>query len=51
MLMICETKMDNSFLNGQFQIKGFNTPIQLYEDKNGSGIMIFVREDISSGLS
>ena len=24
MLMICETKIDNSFPNGQFQIKSFN---------------------------
>ena len=48
--MIYETKMDDSFLNGQFQIKGFNLPNQLYGDKNGCGIMIFIRQDIPLGL-
>ena len=50
MLMICETKIDNSFPNGQFQIKIFNTPFRLDSDKNGVGLIIFSREDISAKL-
>ena len=50
MLMICETKIDNSFPNGQFQIKIFNTPFRLDRDKNGFGLIIFSREDISAKL-
>lgn len=41
---------DYSFPNGQFQIKIFNTPFRLDSDKNGVGLIIFSREDISAKL-
>ena len=46
MLMICETKIDDDFANGQLQKKGFNALLWLDRDKNGGDIMIFIREDI-----
>ena len=35
MLMICETKIDDDFANGQLQKKGFNALLWLDRDKNG----------------
>ena len=49
-LMISETKLDETFLIDQFIIEGFSV---LYRaDQNGSGaeIMLFVREDIPSNF-
>ena len=45
-MMISETKWDNAFPNGQFLINGFNEPIRLDRNKNGGGILLFIREDI-----
>ena len=39
MLMIFETKIDDSFPIGQFQIRVFNTLFRLDGDKNGGGIL------------
>ena len=44
--MISETKLDKSFSIGQFQIEGFSTPYRRDRDKNGSDILLHVREDI-----
>ena len=49
-LLISETKLENSFLNGQFLIKGYSAPYRFYLDAQGGGIMLFVREDIPSKL-
>ena len=50
--MISETKLDNTFPNGQFLIDGFNEPIRLDRNKNGGGILLFIIEDIpTKGLS
>ena len=43
-LGISETKLDDSFPAGQFKIPGFASPFRL--DRNGGGIIVFVREDI-----
>ena len=45
-IMISETKLDNSFPKGQFLINGFNEPIRLDRNKNGGGILLYIREDI-----
>ena len=50
-LFVSETKIDDSFLNGNFLIDGFSTPYRLDRNSNGSGLMLFVREDISSNLA
>ena len=49
-LMISETKIDESFLIGQFLIKGFSTPYRLDRNDKGGGILVYVREGIPSKL-
>ena len=49
-LMISETKIDESFPLGQFKINGSNALFRLYHNSNGGGIMLFVREDIPMKL-
>ena len=48
--MVLETKLDNSFPNGQFLIKRYSAPYRLDRDAQGGGIMLFIREDILSKL-
>ena len=49
--MISETKIDESFPNGNFIIEGFSTPYRLDRDsKGGGGVILYVREDIPSNL-
>ena len=47
-LMILETKVDDSFPDGQFFLDGFGTPFRLDRNRNGGGIMLFIRNDIPS---
>ena len=49
-LLVSETKIDDSFPIGNFLIDGFSTPYRLDRNSNGGGLMLFVREDISSNL-
>ena len=49
-LMVSETKLDDSFPEGQFIINGFKSPFQLDCSKNGGGIMLYIREDIRANL-
>ena len=49
-LMVSETKLDNSFPVSQFLIDGSTPPFRLDPDNNGGGIMLFVREDIPCKL-
>ena len=49
-LMISETKLDNSFPGSQALIDGYTPPFRLDRDNNGGGIMLFVREDIPCKL-
>ena len=50
-LIINETKLDVSFPVNQFSINGFSTPYRLHRNRNGGGIIIYVREDITSKMS
>ena len=45
-LMISETKIDESFPLGQFKVNDFDAPFRLDRIINGGGVMLFVREDI-----
>ena len=45
-LMISETKIDDSFPIGQFQIKGFSDPFRVDRNCHGGGILLYAREDI-----
>ena len=49
-LMISETKVDESFPKGNFLIEGFSIPYILDRDFKGGGIMLYVKEDIPSNL-
>ncbi len=47
-LVLTETKLDDSFPTAQFSIEGFSTPYRLDRNRHGGGVMIYVREDIPS---
>ena len=45
-LVISETKLDNSFPMGEFEIEGYSTPIGLDRNCHGGGIILYVRSDL-----
>ena len=45
-LMITETKLDDSFPTSQFEIDVFSTPFRLDRNKNGGGILLYIRSYI-----
>ena len=47
-LMVSETKLDNTFTTAQFQIEGFQEPIRIDRNKNGGGIMIYIRDGLDA---
>ena len=47
-LMISETKIDDTFPDSQFLIKGFSVPYRLDRTAKGGGILLYIREDIPS---
>ena len=49
-LIINETKLDASFPVNQFFINRFSTPYRLDRNRNGGGIIIYAREDITSKI-
>ena len=49
-LLVSETKTDDSFPIGNFLIDGFSTPYRLDWNLNGGGLMLFVIEDTPSNL-
>ena len=48
--MVSETKLDDSFPEGQFLMEGFHSPFRFDCNRNGGGIMLHVREDIPAKL-
>ena len=50
-LMVTETKIDESFPTNQFVIPGFNSPYHFGRTKHGGGILVYIREDIPSKTS
>ena len=50
LLVLCETKLDETFPSSQFYMDGFSLRYRLDRNPNGGGIMIFVKEDIPSKL-
>ena len=48
--MTTETKLDESFPIGHFFINGFSIPFRLDRDRNGGGILLYIRENIPSKL-
>ena len=49
-LLISETKLDDTFPLNQFILEGFTPPYSLDRTMHGGGLMLFVREDIPSKL-
>ena len=47
-LVITETKLDDTFPTANFMIDGFSTPYRRDRNTNGGGILIYVRDDIPS---
>ena len=44
--MVPETKLNDSFLEGQILREGFPSPFRFDRNRNGGAIMLYVREDI-----
>ena len=49
-LMISETKLDESFFPGQFLFDGYSVSFRSDRDGNGGGILSSIKEDIPSKL-
>ena len=49
-MVISETKIDDSFPTSQFHMDGFRKPFRLDRNNFGGGLMIYVREDIPCNL-
>ena len=49
-IIVTETKLDDSFPQAQFCIGGFSIPYMLDRNRNGGGLMIYVRDDIPSKM-
>ena len=45
-LVITETKIDESFPSNQFLIEGFSTPFRADRNCHGGGLLVYVREGI-----
>ena len=41
-LVITETKLDNSCPTSQFLVKGFGEPFRLDRNRSGGGVMIYI---------
>ena len=46
LLMVSETKVDDSYPTEQFKIEGYSKPIRLDRNRHGGGLMIFSRDDL-----
>ena len=44
-LLLSETKIDDSFLTGQFHIPGFSTPYRSNRSNHGGGLLLYTRND------
>ena len=49
-LLISEIKLDDSFPSGQFNIYGFSMPYRYDRDSMGSGLLLYIRDDIPTKL-
>ena len=49
-LIISETKLDDSFPSVQFLIEGYGPPYRLDRNAHGGGVLVYVREDFPCEL-
>ena len=47
-LVITESKLDPSFPDAQFIMEGYSKPYRMDRNRNGRGVLLYVREDIPS---
>ena len=47
-LIITETKLDSTFHTSEFLIKEYSEPYRFDRNRNGCGVLIYVRENISN---
>ena len=47
-LLLSETKLDDTYPSGKYFIEGYKEPIRLDRNKNGGGLLFFVRDDLDS---
>ena len=45
-LMVSETKLDDTFPTSQFLMQGYSTPFRKDRTSKGGGILLYVREDV-----
>ena len=50
LLMTAETKLNSSFLDAQFYMKSYSKPYRIVWNSKGVGIILYVKESISSKL-
>ena len=50
LLLISETKLDDSFPTAQFQMKDFSVPYRYDRNGKGGGLLQYISEDIQSKL-
>ena len=49
-LTIQETKLDSSFPTQQLALAGYSEPYRMDRNREGGGVLVYVREDIPSKL-
>ena len=49
-LLVSETKLDDTLPVGQFYIDGYSTPYRFDRTSHGGGILLYIREDIPSKI-
>ena len=49
-LVLTETKLDDSFPNSHFSVHEVSEPFRIYRKISGGGLMIYVQDDIPSKL-
>ena len=47
-ILISETKLDDSFPSAQFMLKNYGISYRLDRNSNGGGLILYVHEDIPS---
>ena len=47
-LLISETKLDDTFPSSNFKIAGYSPPFRLNRSQYGGGLILYIREDIPS---
>ena len=49
--VLTEIKLENTFPTVQFLVNGFSEPYIPNRNRKGGGIMVYIREDVTSKLS